>query len=758
MVQQNPGLANPEISKIIGEQWRDESEERKNQWKLLAEEEKQRHQRQYPDYRYQPRRGNKAGGAQSTRPAAAPGEDPHRCNKCGGRYIATPRTPSTPFPTPTVSKPAHAPYGPPPLGQHPGPAPRTDMSRHGRQHPQWGGGPQSTPPNLNDVHEDGHDDAMSPNEAKRRRYNAAGSYHNFHALPSPPGPGASPHTPHPHYTQPHPYYGHQAPFATSNPPTPTMYAPPALPGPYSMLPGPDHHQHHHQHHQPNPYPRGPGGPGGPTMPPPPRPSRSVPVPTPVVTTTAHDHHHHYQHHQHTTTPHPRTGTFGVGGGGGGGGFGGGFGVGGVGGGVGGGGGGGGGGTGGNATTTTTTETFDESLRLPPLQTRLPVPVGGSGSAASSSSPEQNNNTAGSSGSEGVGSGMGMGTGLGIINPSVTAPGYRDGDGDGAAAGSKGVEAMVMGISFVNKLRVLERISPPLGGGEQGRARGPVITVEGMDAAAVAAVAGVVERALRAVGRGWEVGCWEAEGGERRGRRESGGSGGGRGGGAYVNAFSAYLRTITEWHAKSAEIVRFVTNTAESSLTTTTTTTTTSTSTPPTNTNTHPTHPRLYTSSSSSSNAEPSAEQPTPRHPLSHTTATKNNNTRLPIALLPAGFSLTLADRFACAVPIADAYAPVDHWQWMATLWRGIVGADLVVYVTASAGSGGGGVGMVEVRGAGLIVVGVPSSSGREDEVVGVDEKMERRLGFEVVEWVRAAGWMGGAAAGRGVEEVGEFRY
>ncbi|KAK0706720.1 high mobility group box domain-containing protein, partial [Lasiosphaeria miniovina] len=37
VVAQNPGLANPEISKIIGEQWRDEPEERKNQWKRLAE-------------------------------------------------------------------------------------------------------------------------------------------------------------------------------------------------------------------------------------------------------------------------------------------------------------------------------------------------------------------------------------------------------------------------------------------------------------------------------------------------------------------------------------------------------------------------------------------------------------------------------------------------------------------------------------------------------------------------------------------------
>ncbi len=37
VVAQNPGLANPEISKIIGEQWRDQPVEVKNEWKRLAE-------------------------------------------------------------------------------------------------------------------------------------------------------------------------------------------------------------------------------------------------------------------------------------------------------------------------------------------------------------------------------------------------------------------------------------------------------------------------------------------------------------------------------------------------------------------------------------------------------------------------------------------------------------------------------------------------------------------------------------------------
>ncbi|KAK4122852.1 hypothetical protein N657DRAFT_539986, partial [Parathielavia appendiculata] len=633
VVQQNPGLANPEISKIIGEQWRLEPEERKSQWKLLAEEEKQRHQRTYPDYRYQPRRANKTGNPQSTRPAPARGQDPHHCPNCGGRYIATPRTPSTPFMTPTTTKPGSAPYGPPPLSQHPGLASRADMNRYGRTHPLWG---SSQPPgSLYDIQKD-YDRAMSPNESKRRRYNAAGSYHNFHVLPSPPPPYPQPGYPA-SSPPPHP---RQSSF--SNPPTPASFAPgpgpTPLSGPSSMLP-----------------PRSSPGP----MPPPPRPSHSVPVAVPVT-----------GQQYPAAVPH--------------------------------------------SFSRNNNSEFDESLRLPPLQTHLP---------ASPDTSESSTGGAAAAATAGV-------TGLGILHSTPTIP---------SDAAARSVEAMVMSISFVNKLRVLERISPPLGmesGGFSGP-RGPVIAIEGPDQRLVRAVAGVVERALRAASPaaegGWEVRCWEdgsASGGGGANIATSPSSGSTH---ASINPFTAYLRTITHWHAKSAEIVQFAT-------------------------------PRPSTST---------RRHPLPSHPISPTTSTpttatttvetqpqtqiqgQDNNKKkpLPIALLPSGFSLSLSDRFACAVPIADAYAPVDHWQWMATLWRGIVGADLVVYVSPRMGHGHGhgygdsvtegsvvGGGTVEIKSAGLIVARVPvpgSWYGRGDrDIMTVDEKMRRRLGFEVVEWVR----------------------
>ncbi|AEO61391.1 hypothetical protein MYCTH_2070581, partial [Thermothelomyces thermophilus ATCC 42464] len=603
VVQQNPGLANPEISKIIGEQWRAESEEAKSQWKLLAEEEKQRHQRQHPDYRYQPRRGNKVGSLHSSRPTSTPGEDPHHCPKCGGRYIATPRTPSTPFMMPTGSKIGSTPYGSPPGDHNLGS--KGDMSRQNRSHPaaQWGAATSNPyPSNAYDVHER-YEAAMSPNDVKRRRYNTTGSYHNFHALPSPPTPFTQPgHHAQYHHATPHSYSRRPS---LSNPTTPaaTAHPSPSLSGLSAI------------------------------MPPPPRPSHA----SSSSSSSPNQHrHHHYSHHRRH---HPD---------------------------------------------------FDESLRLPPLQTHLPA------------SPDENS------------------------EPATAAA--------AAAAATRtharSVEAKVMSISFVSKLRVLERISPPLGAVPgapgSGMSRGPVIAVEGPDARMVRAVSRVVERALRAAspaaddkGGGWEVRCWEDENAslQRRGSvsggqekdealNNAGQQSASRHGSqasaisspsANLNPFTAYLRTIADWHAKSAEIVQFVTSSAPAPA--------------PASTATRQT--RLLSTTT--------------------TSAINKNVSRLPIALLPSGFSLTLSDRFASAVLISDAYAPVDHWQWMATLWRGIVGPDLVIYVSGTStlsGSRGSGLGFAEA------------------ERMMIDQKMERRLGFEVVEWVRSGGW---TTAGRGVD-------
>ncbi|GAB7362534.1 hypothetical protein MBLNU230_g2852t2 [Neophaeotheca triangularis] len=94
VVAQYPSLANPEISKIIGEQWRNQSAEVKNEWKALAEEEKLRHQQQYPSYRYQPKRNGRRNSVTSDSPITANGEKP-KCARCGGRSLLALSTPFT---------------------------------------------------------------------------------------------------------------------------------------------------------------------------------------------------------------------------------------------------------------------------------------------------------------------------------------------------------------------------------------------------------------------------------------------------------------------------------------------------------------------------------------------------------------------------------------------------------------------------------------------------------------------------------------
>ncbi|EPS36538.1 hypothetical protein H072_9933 [Dactylellina haptotyla CBS 200.50] len=103
---QNPGKSNPAISKVIGEMWKNASEDTRKEWQNHADEEKRQHMLRYPDYRYQPRRSGKKGSGSSTSPSDSTG--PSRCQKCGGKTGAYSTTDSPSFPilpVPTVSAP-----------------------------------------------------------------------------------------------------------------------------------------------------------------------------------------------------------------------------------------------------------------------------------------------------------------------------------------------------------------------------------------------------------------------------------------------------------------------------------------------------------------------------------------------------------------------------------------------------------------------------------------------------------------------------
>lgn len=109
-------------------------------------------------------------------------------------------------------------------------------------------------------------------------------------------------------------------------------------------------------------------------------------------------------------------------------------------------------------------------------------------------------------------------------------------------------------------------------------------------------------------------------------------------------------------------------------------------------------------------------------------------------LLVSNYILTGSNAWSSTLPINDVYSPADHWAWTATLWRGIVGADLTVYVRnidkerdepVSAVSAGPSpmerkVEMKDEVGAIL----VKRDNGK------VEDGAVRRVAFEVGEWVR----------------------
>lgn len=106
----------------------------------------------------------------------------------------------------------------------------------------------------------------------------------------------------------------------------------------------------------------------------------------------------------------------------------------------------------------------------------------------------------------------------------------------------------------------------------------------------------------------------------------------------------------------------------------------------------------------------------------------------PTTLLPL-FSLHASNTFACRIPLLDTYAPSDHWSWNATQWRGVVGADLTIYLKDDVIGEEKTVKMVEQSEEERLFV-VSRKMGNGDFVDGATL---RRVGFEVGEWVRGFG-------------------
>lgn len=301
-----------------------------------------------------------------------------------------------------------------------------------------------------------------------------------------------------------------------------------------------------------------------------------------------------------------------------------------------------------------------------------------------------------------------------------------------ATQAKSVEAMVMSIPVLNKVRQLSRISPPLPNPRPGspgyQIRGFVVAVDGKEAAAVEQVVAYLNTTLRASHR---VELFQSPVDSQDDDQL-----------ADTRSIDAYISMIVKYHALSRFIKSFITTEpsfASSSLSSPAVS-------PKTNIAAKPTSweqaSRTPAQSSSGSIAPPTGDV---APALADTEPQSKDNEAVPIALVPR-FQLTQTDASASNVPISDSYSPTDHWQWMASLWRGIVGPDMTVVILSEDDTGAekeraetrpsnkirnGKNHNVEVRldDSGAIVV-------RVEQGGKVGEGSLRRVGFEVEEWIR----------------------
>ncbi|KAK8198530.1 slightly ste11-like protein [Zalaria obscura] len=343
---------------------------------------------------------------------------------------------------------------------------------------------------------------------------------------------------------------------------------------------------------------------------------------------------------------------------------------------------------------------DLSLTLPPLQTSAPPAMG---SARMSAGPAS-----------------GPGPVLGPNGEKLTLP------------------EQIMAMPFLTKILMLGQVAPALpwvlAKGE--KPRGVVIAVEGDDAVAARELTDWLGDFFAKDG-GFEVDVLDGPKMPAPGEKDV--------------AVQDVLQVIQQWHAKSKEIVQLVRpapataasgaeekeegngkeaakNTEGAAVSTT------------------PTKAADAASTSKSDEAEKmDLDPPTPS---TATTATVTAPKRI---LLLRTYSLTASNAYATSLslPLRDNYHVQAHWQWTATLWRGIVGPDMTIYVKdvdprerelTMGLRWMGGVGIAEdARVMAVKNPKVEKGEKGEGEKLGVEAGALRRLGFEIGEWVMGVG-------------------
>jgi hypothetical protein len=259
--------------------------------------------------------------------------------------------------------------------------------------------------------------------------------------------------------------------------------------------------------------------------------------------------------------------------------------------------------------------------------------------------------------------------------------------------SRSVEAMVMSVPYPIKIKVLGRITPPFK--QPGptspaiQIRGAVIAIEGDDITAVYQLARWLKDDLAK--------AQEIQPRIEEPPRVPGGEG-------QDVSFEDYLDLIKEWHIKSKSMKEFITTPVDSSDT------------------------KDERDDKETVNEEKKKRKETEKESDSAVVKGERSQ-KIPVVILPT-YQLHASNIFTSRIPIQDAYSPTDHWQWMATLWRGIVGPDLTIYIQTPDPK-------EPVQSGKLVDVdyGVRCMTVRREKGADFEPAALRRVGFEVSEWV-----------------------
>ncbi|KAF2116912.1 hypothetical protein BDV96DRAFT_598743 [Lophiotrema nucula] len=281
--------------------------------------------------------------------------------------------------------------------------------------------------------------------------------------------------------------------------------------------------------------------------------------------------------------------------------------------------------------------------------------------------------------------------------------------------SRSVEAMVMSVPYPVKIKVLGRITPPLKApGPTSPAiqvRGAIIAVEGEDTAGVKDLADWLHDFLSK-----DEDYSPKLGIPPKGPENEKGD----------VTFEDYLDLVREWHSKSKEMVEYITTPIKSTSSETASSSSSSSN-------------FTSTSTATGKDKDKDKDKSTSSPPSNPATSSQVK----PIVILPT-YQLRASDLYSSRIPILDAYSPTDHWQWMATLWRGTVGPDLTIYIHSYDPKEGLGTAKLVELSEEVRCLTVRKEKGGQFESAAL-----RRVGFEVSEWIQGIGRVGGGSGGEG---------